>query len=144
MLLPPILAAATALAFSCVAYLVTPAPLMTQQPLPHRNPVAHEPQPSFPAVSAIPTPSASLATANSAPALAAEPTDSPPDFLKQEERLASFERAVKGYPVIRRMVERAMEDDRLQETEYQAIDARWSRIKRNESKRIRRRSPRQH
>ncbi len=132
----PALAASATLVLSGLAYLVTPVPVAA----PH----------SLPPIQAVGTASALLSRPPVAPVQATSATVTPvavpapeaslADPAVQAERLALLAGAVKGYPVIRRMVDHAMADGRLDEAEYRSIDERLARIKHNQTERNRRRA----
>lgn len=132
----PALAAAATLVLSGLAYLVTPAPVAAPRPLPPLQAIdTASALPSRPPV--VPVQAASAAVT---PVAAPTPEASLADPAVQGERLALLASAVKGYPVIRRMVDHSMADGRLDEAEYRSIDERLARIKHNQTERNRRRA----
>jgi len=131
----PALAVAATLVMSGVAYLVTPASVAAPRPFSPQRAAGTAQVPSGAlAVPAQATPAAV------APVVASAPETLLADPAIQAERLALFAGAVKGYPVIRRMVDRAMADGHLDEAEYRSIDERLARIKHNQTERNRRRA----
>lgn len=97
--------------------------------------------PASPAVAVAPRPvpprpaPASATIADDSAGLAATVV---PDAT-QTERLAALSAAIAGYPVIKRMVDSAMSDGRMDDQEHGAITNRLDRIKRNQAERNKRR-----
>lgn len=132
----PALAVVVTLALSGLAYVVTPVPVVAEHSSTPTRAALPAPVPLSPSQAAL------VATEPGAiaPAPAVAPEAPTADTVLQTERLASLGGAVKGYPVIRRMVDHAMTDGRLDEAEYHSIDRRLARIKRNQAERNRRRA----
>ena len=133
-----VLAVAIAIAASVLAYGL---PLL--KPTPQLAPPAQAVQMNRAAAKAAPRPPAPLETESTVieAVTTAAPSASQP-VEASDERLKALSGAIAGYPVIKRMVDRAMADGRLADGEHDRIKARVRKIKHNQAVRAWRRSHR--
>jgi uncharacterized membrane protein YebE (DUF533 family) len=136
--LSSVLAVAIAVATSALAYGVAPP-----KPAALLAPPAQSAQISEVPAKPAPQPQVPLETVPSvlAAQTPAAPTASQPVEVS-DERLIALSGAIAGYPVIKRMVDRAMVDGRLDDGEHDRIKARVRKIKQNQAVRNWRRSHR--